>query len=131
MTDLLTLIFTIGRKPVSVNATYKRGKLIAGRRGFYRSSEATLFRSAAKDAAFAAARLVSWPKPESVSAVEVEIVVHNTRHDADAPCKAILDALEGIVYANDRCVRSVKASKAKDGGIARVDVLVRLVADAA
>lgn len=76
--------------------------------------------------ALAAAKSVGWPKPDCVKKASVEITAFNTRHDADAAAKLTCDALEGILYENDRVIQGVTCRKAKDGGKVRVQITVEI-----
>ncbi len=77
--------------------------------------------------AFVATVKQRWPRPERVTAVELEITTWNTRHDADAATALTQDALERIVYTNDRVVRKVTSARAADVGAPRVEVVVTLL----
>lgn len=132
----MTLRIVVPRRPVSVNAAYARAGFshrrgAHGGKGMFMTAVGRDYKTAVRARAFAAARLSSWPHPATVKAVSLEIVTFNTRHDADAACKLTADSLEGIVYTNDRVVRSITARKAKDDGEPRVEIVVELLEGAA
>lgn len=120
----MTLTFTVPGKPVSVNAAYKRRDLANGGKGLMLSSEAKWFKATVGAHALIARQKAKWPALKSVRAVDLTIVTWNCRHDADAPVKLLQDALEGILYVRDSVVRSVTASRAKDGAGPRIVVTV-------
>ena len=118
------LQFTVNRPPVSTNKKYATTK--SG--GFYVKKESKEFQQAVKDAAFAAVQKHgSWPKPEDVKQVYLEIIVFNTRHDCSAAEKDVADALEGIVYKNDKVAHPRFNEISSDGGLKRVQVMVKLL----
>ena len=119
-----TLTFTVPGKPVSVNAAYKRRSLAGGGKGLMLSPDAKWFKSAVAARALFARQTTTWPRLSAVGDVHLTIVTWNARHDADAPIKLLQDALEGILYARDSAVRSVTASRAKDGAGPRIVVTV-------
>ena len=116
--------FTVLGKPVSVNAAYKRRNLAGGGKGLMLSEEARIFKASVAAHALVARQRGHWPALAAVGAVKLTIVTWNARHDADAPVKLLGDALEGILYVRDSVVRSVTASRAKDGGRPRIEVTV-------
>ena len=119
----MTLKFAIDRAPVSTNAAYLRGQ---GRR-LYMSAEAKEFKQALASVALAASIRSGWPKP-SLHPCSVSIVVYNTRHDVDGVAKLILDSMEGIVYANDRCITRAEFAREKDATKKpRVEISVTLL----
>lgn len=128
----MTVRFTVPRKPVSVNAAYRRARFSArrgagGGKGFVLTPEARDFKAAVFGHALLARRKADWPSPVLVRSVSLAIVTWNSRHDADAPIKLLQDALEGVFYASDRVVRRVSADRARDGGPPRIDVEVTLL----
>lgn len=122
--DCKRISFVVPGKPVSVNAAYKRRNLANGGKGLMLSPEARAFKASVAAHALVARQRTTWPALSSVVAVELAIVTWNARHDADAPVKLLQDALEGILYVRDSVVRSVTASRAKDGGKPRLVVTV-------
>jgi Holliday junction resolvase RusA-like endonuclease len=127
-----TLRFFVNRPPVSTNAMYKRRNMAGGGKGLMLSSEARDFKDAVSASAMSARSICRWwPKwPESVKDVSIEITVYNTKHDVDAPCKLVMDGMEGIVYKNDKCVSSVTAKKEKSAdAFPRVEVKVTLLGE--
>jgi Holliday junction resolvase RusA-like endonuclease len=129
----LTLSIVVLHKPVSVNQAYGRAKFSAARgkgggKGLFLTKVGREFKDAIRSHALAARMRQEWPKPEHVLDVAVAIRSMNCpRHDADSPCKLVLDSLQRIVYENDRVVSRVTASKGKDGGKPRVEIVVELL----
>lgn len=119
-----SLTFVIPGKPVSVNAAYKRRNLAGGGKGLMLSPEARAFKASVAAHALVARQRTRWPALPAVVAVDLTIVTYNARHDADAPVKLLQDALERVLYVRDSVVRSVTASRAKDGGKPRLVVTV-------
>lgn len=112
-----------------MNAGYVRAKFSLrrgkrGGKGLVLSPAGRAYKSAVRAYATLAARKAGWPDPCSVTACSVEVTTYNTRHDADAACKLMIDALQGIVFANDRVVHSIAAYKAKDDGPVRVEIII-------
>ena len=71
-----------------------------------------------------------WPmKGKSLVKSERPMIRKDTKPDIDNVAKIVMDALEGIAYANDGQVSDLIAHKrhAQQGGQARVDVQVRSV----
>jgi Holliday junction resolvase RusA-like endonuclease len=126
---MIAVAFVVPRRPVSVNASYGLGK----RSTFIGTKELKEYKQAVADNALAG-RPRNWPKLESIKRVYVEILVWNTAHDIDAPCKASLDGMEGILYTNDRVVRGKGAlvlGNENDGGEPRVEIRVEVLEVAA
>lgn len=99
---MISLTFTVPGKSISVNKRY---------RGHYHSTpEYTEWKARVREQAWLAkiAEPV-WPPLESIKrhTVEVEIVAFGSRHDCDGPCKAAMDALEGVFYVRDSAVKRV------------------------
>jgi len=120
-----TLRFTVNRPPVSTNKAYATTR--SG--GFYTSKEAKEFKEAVKEAAALAKHNMcrTWPKIEDVKQVYVEIVTFNTKHDCSAAEKFVLDAMEGVVYKNDKVAHPRFNDIAQDKGLKRVEVMVELL----
>ena len=91
--------FSVDGKAISTNATYLR----SANRRLRKSDEAIAWQTKIK---YAARRAMHGKRPLSGS-VECSLLIAfpTQRNDIDGPIKGILDALQGIVYANDRQVR--------------------------
>jgi hypothetical protein len=116
------LRFRVPRPIVSVNRIYRR----SARGGLFLSSVAKDFKEACRAHAIVATRQQLWPTARRVRAVSVRITHHGTRHDADAGAKIVLYSLEGPVYQNDSCVRSVMIAKGTEATRC-VDIEVELL----
>lgn len=105
----MRLCFTVNRRPVSVNASYAKTAT-----AFYMTKEAKDFKAAVASAAFAAANKgTRWPV--TLHDCHVRIEAYNTRHDVDGVgVKIILDAMQKIVYENDRQVKELTIAVLKD-----------------
>lgn len=58
--------------------------------------------------------------------VDVLIVHPDKRHgDVDNYVKAVLDACQGVLFGDDKCVRKVNAERAYDKSNPRVEIIVR------
>jgi Holliday junction resolvase RusA-like endonuclease len=82
---------------------------------------------AVRSHAIATKVLQEWPAPDRVLEVALRIKTWSTRHDVDAAIKLTTDSPQGILFANDRVVSAITASKGKDGGKPRVEVVVELL----
>lgn len=91
--------FSINIKPISQNAVYKRAK----NRRMFMTNEGKIF----KDSIGWAAKEVMTQKAIFKKDVQVNIVLYmpDRRIDPANVEKLLFDALEGIVYQNDRQVR--------------------------
>jgi Endodeoxyribonuclease RusA len=102
-----------------------------GGRGMFVTAEGKAYQQRARDAAFTA-RLATpaWPTdPWRVAHARVGYQLYDYRGDTDGVRKACRDALEGVLYANDRVVEDGPAPlPIWDGGGRRVEVLVELLA---
>ncbi len=71
------------------------------------------------------------PWPRNVFApkrVRLSVDVYNTKHDAAAVSPLVADALEGVLYANDRVVSyGAQEPPMKDEGVRRVEIAVELL----
>lgn len=110
--------FVVDAKPVSTNASYKRSK--QGR--LCKTTAAEIFEAKLQ----LAARCVMRGQPPLTGSLSVGIVFHfqNERPDTDGPIKPVLDALQRIVYKNDRQVRRLIVERAIDAKRPRVEVHV-------
>lgn len=121
----MTLTFMV-RDPVGINAYYKRG---AGRR-LYASAAGKSFKARiAAGALYARSLLGTWTQDlDSVRRARVSYQLYNSRLDTDAPRKIIRDALEGVLYANDKIAEDGPAPLSiKDDLGKRVVITVELL----
>lgn len=89
------------------------------------------FKERVARAAREAARAADWPDPYSVAWCRLSLRARNTDCDADASISLVQDALEGVLYENDRVVgwREVNPDPIVwDGGGPGVAVQAELVA---
>lgn len=112
------IAFTVNAKPVSTNASYRRGR---GRR-LYKTPEAEAFWGHLQAAARRAMR-GARPMEGHLSA-RVQFTFDSERPDLDGPIKPTLDALQGIVYGNDRQIRTLLVERSLDRERPRVEVSV-------
>jgi Holliday junction resolvase RusA-like endonuclease len=100
--------FRIDGAPVSVNRSYFRAKMTPGahRKGLVLTPEARDFRNRCAGAALVA-RPLHWPKFDNIIEARITITAFNSKADIDAPAKSTLDALEGILFKNDRIVKAL------------------------
>lgn len=122
-----TLSFVVHGKPVGVNQAYGRGKLHVSGKGLYMRSEGRDYKERVRAAAILAVAEQGWLSPKDAQNVGVSITSWNTKHDVGAPEKLTCDALEGIIYLNDRVVTELHLYKKHDGGERRVDVTVKVL----
>lgn len=111
------ILLTLKTLPLSVNATYKRG-----RNSFYKSKEA----KDAQQAMMWEAKAQYRGKP-----LEKSLNVHiaffwsdNRRRDIDNPIKALCDAMTGILWLDDSQIFQMTVSKATDKENARIEMEV-------
>jgi Holliday junction resolvase RusA-like endonuclease len=109
-------------KPLSVNAAYRVVRL--GRRaGLAKSSEAKTYQARVQ---LAARRAMRGSKMLSGDLVFTIVAYWPRRNaDSDAAVKLTKDALQGIVYENDRIVRRDESERAHDAARPRVEITVR------
>ena len=120
-TVITAVTFTVARPPVSTNRAYRT---LRDKPGMYISREGKDFAHAVRSEALAAKMKARWT--HSGEPVEVRIEAWNYRGDVDGIIKPILDAMQGVLYENDRSVLRVTASKESDAGKPRTVVFVRL-----
>ena len=111
-------------KPCGTDAAYKRGRMAAHGKGFYMTSEARAFKDRLRAYAIIAIAEAGWKKLVKTPCSVTLVVYNATRYDADSPTKFCLDALQDLVYDNDRCVAMVSSEKRVDSGQARVEITV-------
>lgn len=107
--------FAVPVKPYGVNGTYRIGK---GR--MFRSPEAEQYRTALQLGAKRAMRR----RPLLTGHVEVRVwfVYPDNRSDIDGAIKGTLDAMNGIVWTDDRQVIRLEVEKRKDPDAPRVEI---------
>lgn len=93
---------------------YTRGRVLVSR-------EARAYRARCQTAALAQRAKVLSGEVELSGVVYFE----NRRRDLDGAIKVLLDALEGICYANDRQVWKLSLEKAIDRESPRVEITIR------
>lgn len=113
------MTFTVPGKPVSINRAYHCAYK-KGRSGFYKSHEAKQY---AEWVALIARRAMDRRAPLTGS-VELHLGMFfpTQRQDIDSALKGLLDALQGIVYANDSQVRRLVVHKDSDKDCPRVEI---------
>lgn len=90
-------------KPVSINKRYLTSK-IKGKTVLILSNEYRKAKEAIREEA-----QWKWGKRKRIKGLPVGVIIlmEKTRADIDAYIKIILDALQGVVYENDRQVRKL------------------------
>ena len=129
VTPIVTLRFTVN-DPVGINGAYGMRKSEKGGRGQqYLRKPAAQFKEAVAIGALTA-RFWLWPCANlwRAARVRVSYQLYDSNLDADGPRKLIRDALEGILYVNDRVVDDGPAARSiKDGKGRRVEIVVDLL----
>ena len=110
MPALARIIFTVGGPLVGLNAAYRPG-LRTGKVG---AEHATIrMTDAGKEykarvrqhAEMRLSQVAGWPRdPFRALHVRLSMFAFNTKHDAGAASKVVSDALEGVLYDDDRVV---------------------------
>jgi Holliday junction resolvase RusA-like endonuclease len=115
---MTSIRFCVPRCAVGVNATYRVGR---GRR-VYKSPEANVYR----DAVVMAAKRAMRGRDMLTGHVEARIwfAYPTARNDIDGAIKPTLDALNGIVWQDDRQVIRLEVDKLKDTDAPRVEIEV-------
>lgn len=124
----LTLTFTVPR-PVTINRMYaRRGGNWTGK-GLFTTSEGRAFKNRVRDAAIVARAGTEWPQNLwRVRRAELSFQLYDFRGDVDGPRKATKDALEGILYVNDRVVQDGPAPlPIRDGAGARMVITIAIL----
>jgi Holliday junction resolvase RusA-like endonuclease len=99
-----------------------------GGKGFYLAREAVAFKERLRAYALLAAHKAGWKMPKRGQECSVAFIVWNSpRHDVDSPTKFLLDSMQGIIYENDRYVRSVTSCRNNDGTEPRIEITVALL----
>lgn len=112
--------FRVPGSPMSVNRAWRA---VRGRGAIRKAPEALEWQRAVRLYA-ARARPAGW---DLAGTFEVEVRSIFARHgaDADNPVKLVLDALQGLAFANDSQVTTVTARKAVDPAAARLECVIR------
>jgi hypothetical protein len=120
--------FTVSR-PISINRMYGRGRMVRGQRGLYLTPEGKAFKGRIILAALEARQRSEWPRNLwRIRKAELSFQLYDFRGDTDGPRKATKDALEGILYVNDRLVQDGPAPlPIRDGKGARMVVTVEIL----
>lgn len=124
----MTLEFTV-REPISINRAYmRRGGNWRGK-GLCLTQVGRDFKERVKIAGLLARQQSMWPTNLwEVGLVEVAFDLFDVRMDTDGPRKMIKDALEGVLYVNDRIAQDGLAPlPVADGNGRRVVVRVTLL----
>lgn len=111
--------FTVFTPPVSVNHCYSQNKY--GHR--FMTDKGKTFKETIGWAANEAMRGEKWSLDENYS-VEISYYFAHDRSDIDGSNKLVLDALEGIMYENDRKVRELHCYKFLDKDNPRIKIIV-------
>ncbi len=119
----MRLEFTV-RDPLGTNSAYGRGN---GRRLYMRAA-GKAYKDRVANAAFAAKVHSGWPNLDDLVCVEVGYQLWNYRGDTDGVAKITRDALEGILYHNDRiCQDGPHPLPRKDKGGKRIEITVTVI----
>jgi len=97
--------FTVDSKPISTNKGY-----FIGNKRMFKTKEAVHWQAAIKEACPYTGEVIQGKKIH----VEIDFFFKTTASDVDGPTKFTMDALEKIVYFNDKQIYSVKLTKNKD-----------------
>lgn len=111
--------------PLSVNRVYRLA-LRNGRRIMFFSQQGKAYKVAVAAHALQALGLVRWDRTRRYS-VELLAYFQSDRADADNIAKPALDALQGVLFDNDRQVESVTCAKALDRLAPRLVATVRAI----
>jgi Holliday junction resolvase RusA-like endonuclease len=117
------ITFRVTAKPIGVNQSYAPARW-GNRHGFRLTPEGKGYRLFVAAAALKAMR----GRSRLTGNCHVKLVFryHENRHDIDGPIKLTLDALEGIVYRNDRQVTRLSVAISTEGTSEEcVDVAIR------
>ncbi len=124
----MVLRFTVDR-PVSINRMYaRRGGNWKGK-GLFTTAEGRAFKVRVARAAIAARSGTDWPQNLwRVRRAELSYQLYDFRGDVDGPRKATKDALEGVLFENDRLVQDGPAPlPIRDGAGARMVITVTIL----
>jgi hypothetical protein len=127
MPEVIAVVTFTVRDPVSVNAAYARSRGAGGDRHLTRAGREFKQRVAAE--AIVARQEAGWPPAVTVNHARVSYELFDYRGDTDGPCKLAKDALEGILYANDRVAEDGPHRRpVKDGLGKRIVMTVEVLA---
>jgi Holliday junction resolvase RusA-like endonuclease len=114
--------FSVYGKPLSTNQAYRVVKL-GPRSGLAKTAEARAYQGRVRTAAVVA----MLGREPMTGDLQFEVVAYWPRRnaDSDAATKLTKDALQGVVYANDRIVRRDISERAHDPECPRVEITVR------
>ena len=117
-----TFEFTVSHRQVSTNCGYRRGK----GRGMYKTREMKEFQKAIREEC-----KLRWGEREcdkkSKWFVGITFYYPSVSNDIDGAIKPTLDALEGIVFDNDKQVVMLYVQKKRDRNNPRTDIVIRRV----
>jgi Holliday junction resolvase RusA-like endonuclease len=119
------LTFVVPGSPLSVNRVYRMGFSPKGHRIMFYSAEGKRWKAAV--ACHALARRPRDWRTDAQYAVTFAAYFQRTSADVDNLVKPALDALQGTLWANDRQVTSVTATKALDAEAPRLVVTVEVL----
>jgi len=100
------LAFDVPMKPVSTNRGYR-----IGQRRFWKTAEFLAYTNAVKLYARRAAMVQGWKLTEHPVQVTLTFRFERSSQDVDGCVKPTLDAMQGVVYENDRQVTICNTSK--------------------
>jgi Holliday junction resolvase RusA-like endonuclease len=119
--------FVVPGSPLSINRCYRVGVSRQGHRIMFYSAEGKRWKAAVACHALAR-RPADWPLAGRY-AVTFAAYFQRASADVDNLVKPALDALQGTLWANDRQVTSVTATKAIDIEAPRLVVTVEVIAN--
>ena len=120
------LKYTVPIKPISINATYKRG---AGR-GFYLSDEARVFKDTLQFYGRLAATRAKHKTTENIVGVRIDFYFQSARSDIDGPIKSVLDSLQhSQIVKNDSQVKEFSVGSHIDKLAPRVEIYLAEIKD--
>lgn len=125
---LFTVKFTV-RDPVTLNATYvRRGNWRPGTKGLALSNEARDFKARVAEQGMLAKQNFLWPQLDQIRRAELSMQLYDFKGDADGPRKSLRDALEGVLYLNDKIVQDGRSPlPIFDGKGKRVEITVDIL----
>ena len=115
-----TFKFTVSHRQVSTNCGYKRGK----GRGLYKTSAMNAFQKAIADACREMWKDNDVDK-DSKWCVDIVYYYPSVQNDIDGAIKPTLDAMEKIVYENDKQVVLLSVEKKRDKNNPRTVITLR------
>lgn len=126
-----TFSFDMAGVPVSQNAAYRMAVLTIGGKRVRRMIKSDLAADWQDDLALAALahRPDDW-RTDGWFSLTISYQFATTQSDCDGPTKLVMDALQGVVYVNDRQVLDVRATKDPISGPGFVRVTATRLRDA-